>query len=157
LALLRIVVEELMLNFGRKVGILGIVVLAYAVLVPIIPFRYFYNVDQNNPSTIEKACPKGLVYFDAFSRPDAVPLDSANLGVWGVQSITAAFTNFGVVSDGLCAFNPAADIVNGPGLLVVTVPITMVMILGLAVLFLHGCRPKNAHPEASSLTEQTHS
>ena len=132
-----------MLNFGRKVGILGLVLLAYVVLVPIIPFHYFYNIDPNNPSTIEQVCPKGLVYFDAFSRPASGPLDSANLGVWGVESISATFTNFGVVSDGLCAFNPAADIVNGPGLLVLTVPITMVVILGLAVLFLHGHRSEH--------------
>jgi hypothetical protein len=127
--------EGLMIN--SKLGILGLVVFAYVVFVPIIPFHYFYNVDLDNPSALGQVS-KGLLYFDVFSRPASVPLESANFGVWGVQSISATFTNFGVVSNSALASNPAHVVVNGPGLLVFTVPITIVVILGLAFLFLHG-------------------
>jgi hypothetical protein len=40
--------EEFMVDLCQKLGILGIVVFAYVVLVPIIPFHYFYSVDLNN-------------------------------------------------------------------------------------------------------------
>jgi hypothetical protein len=132
-----LVEEEFMIN--PKLGILGLVVFAYVVFVPIIPFHYFYNVDLNSHSAVEQIG-EGFLYFDAFSRPASLPLESANLGVWGVQSISATFMNFGVVSDGVCAFNPAYAVVHGYGLLVLTVPITVVVILGLALLFLHGRR-----------------
>lgn len=125
-----------------KLGILGLVIFAYILFVPIIPFHYFYNVDSNNPSAVGQIC-KGFLYFDAFSRPASVPLESANLGVWGVQSISATFTNFGFVSNGVCAFNPAYAVAYGYGLLVLTVPMTIVVILGLALLFLYGDR---SHP-----------
>lgn len=139
-----------------KLGLLGLVVFAYIVFVPIIPFHYFYNVDLNNPSAVGQIS-KGLLYFDAFSRPTSVPLESANLGVWGVQSISATFLNFGVASDGVCAFNPAYAVVNGPGLLVLTMPITIVVILGLALLFLHGRRSHVMMQKSGPLTQQTHS
>ena len=127
---------------NSKLGILGLVVFAYVVFVPIIPFHYFYNVDLNNPSALGQVS-KGFLYFDAFSRPSSVPLEAANFGAWGVQSTSATFTNFGVVSDGVCTFNPAYAVVNGYGLLVLTVPITIVVLLGLALLFLYG---RSSHP-----------
>jgi hypothetical protein len=58
------------------------------------------------------------------------------------------------VSDGVCAFNPAYAVVNGYGLLVLTVPITMVVILGLALLFLYGHKSHPIMQESSPLTQQ---
>jgi hypothetical protein len=86
-----------------------------------------------------------------------VPLESANLGVWGVESISATFANFGVVSDGVYAFNPAYAVIHGPGILVLTVPITVIVILGLALLFLHGHGSGPVMPKvATHLIKQSH-
>ncbi len=60
-----------------------------------------------------------------------------------MRRVWRALTNFGVVSDGVGAFNPASAVVYGAGLLVLTAPITVIVMLVMALLFLYGRR---SHP-----------
>jgi hypothetical protein len=134
---------RLMIKRGQKLVVFGLVALTYVLFVPIIPFQRFYNVDPNNSSALGKAWLSGLFYFDVFTRPAGVPAASANFGVWGQQSVSAYFLNFGVVSNDVCAFNPSYDTMSGIGLLPLTVPITVLVVLGLASLLFyeHGFEP----------------
>lgn len=90
------------------------------------------NVDANNFLTVEQAYYSSLVFFDAFSRPHGIPTSSANFGVWGFQSISTSFFDFGVINNAVCGFDPATAIVHGTGLLALTVPITVLVTIGLA-------------------------
>jgi hypothetical protein len=128
-------VEKSLLN-SRKLAMLATAAFAYILFVPIIPFHYYYNVDANDFSTIEQVYHTNTIFFDAFSRPIGIPLSSANFGIWGFQSISASLLNFGVVNDAVCGFNPATANVYGPGLLSLTVPITILAIVGLLLLLL---------------------
>jgi hypothetical protein len=138
-----------MIKRGQKLAVFGLVVFSYALFVPIIPFQSFYNVDPNNSSALGSVWFSGLFYFDAFTRPASVPIASANFGVWGQQSISAYFLNFGVVSNCVCGFNPSYNTLNGIGLLPLTMPITVLVVLGLAFLFVYGHRFKPARTHAS--------
>jgi hypothetical protein len=127
----------------EKLAVSMLVVFAYVLSVPIIPFQVFYNVDPNDSSASGKVWLLAHFYFDAFIRPAGIPMASANFGVWGQQSVSAYFFNFGVVSNSVCAFNPSSDTANGLGLFPLTLPITILVALGLAYLF---AEPHENHP-----------
>ncbi len=126
-----------MLTTRINLAILGVVTLAYILLVPIMPFQYYYSVDPSNSGTIDAVCNKNLLFFDLLSRPSSVPLSGANFGVWGVQSVSASVANFGIVSNGICDFNPTTSNISGlPIIWFFSLTLTAILAVGLALLFL---------------------
>ena len=122
-------------------AIIGLMI-AYVLFVPIIPFKSFYIIDLNSSPNTQQfpPCnsPGTLVHFDALSRPAVVSSASGNFEVWGVQSVSAALTNFGAVSNSGLAPNPIDTYMVYPYsmLYVVTVPATIIVGLVIALVLL---------------------
>ena len=133
-----------MVNFARFRVILTVVavVIAYSMLVPIVPFQRYYQGDFTTESKIQSVgCRGGVYWLQTIPPPEGTnqPTTLSTFEVVGAESLSALVSGIGAVSIGLCAYTPFTT--DGfPWILLISALVSVAVALSL---FLVVSRPRS--------------